>query len=97
MNNIIITTTDQIEGHSIKQYIGLVSSRGSVATAYTNADFSKEKNLSGYRNLIQSMEEGIRKEALAKGANAVVGVKFKMDQRTGGTFLFGFGTAVIIE
>lgn len=94
---IIITTSSTIQNRQIKKYLGLVSARGWTATGFVTGDLSKEKNRDGYRDLILSTEENLRQEAKRIGANAVIRVEFHLDSRPAGTFLFAFGTAVVIE
>lgn len=97
MENIIITTTPFIEGHPIKEYLGLVSFRAWAATNIILSGDPKGKNIEKYRDFIRSAQEGLRAEAAALGANAVVGVQIlPPDGKLASTMLIS-GTAVIVE
>lgn len=97
MENIIITTTPSIEGHQIKRYLGLVSFRAWTATNIILSGDQKNKNVEKYRDFIRSAQEGLRAEAAALGANAVIGVQLlPPDGKLASTMLIS-GTAVIVE
>lgn len=97
MDNIIITTTPSIEGRPIKEYLGLVSYRSWAATNIILIGDPKNKNIEKYRDFIRSAQDGLRAEAAALGANAVVGVQLlPPDGKLASTMLIS-GTAVIIK
>ena len=97
MNNIIITTTPCIDGHSITEYLGLVSYRAWAATAMWLIGNPKDKDIEKYREFIAQAQDGLRAEAAALGANAVVGVQLlPPDGKLASTLLIT-GTAVIIK
>lgn len=97
MDDIIITTTPSIEGHQIKNYLGLVASKGWVPTIAMQGDSKKDKNLEHQYKLMESVESGLKAEAERLNANAVVSVKFHYDKGGVGSTLIVFGTAVLIE
>ncbi|MEZ4450234.1 MAG: YbjQ family protein [Nannocystaceae bacterium] len=104
---MLITTTDEVAGHRIVKVLGLV--RGNtVRTRNVGADF-----LAGLRNLVggevsqytamlsQSREQALdrmRAEALALGANAVVGMRITTSTvMAGAAEILAYGTAVVLD
>lgn len=104
---MLVTTTDEVAKHRIVRVLGLV--RGNtVRTRNVGADI-----LAGFRNLIggevsqytamlsQSREQALdrmRAEALALGANAVVGMRITTSTvMAGAAEILAYGTAVVIE
>lgn len=104
---MLVTTTDAVAKHRIVRVLGLV--RGNtVRTRNVGADI-----LAGFRNLIggevsqytamlsQSREQALdrmRAEALALGANAVVGMRITTSTvMAGAAEILAYGTAVVIE
>lgn len=104
---IMIVTTDTIPGYAIVQTLGLV--RGNtVRTRNVGVDI-----LAGLRNLVGGEVEGytkmlaqsreqaldrLRAECLAKGGNAVVGLRITTASvMQGAAEILAYGTAVIIE
>lgn len=104
---MLVTTTDDAPGHRVVRVLGLV--RGNtVRTRNIGADI-----LAGLRNLVggevneytkmlaQSREQSIdrmRAEALALGANAIVGVRFTTSTvMQGAAEILAYGTAVVLE
>lgn len=95
---IIITTSETIENHKIKEYLGMVSARNWAPNATVQFDSKKkEKNIDGYRKLIADAESALQMEAKHKGANAVVGVSVECTSVTLGQMITLYGTAVRIE
>lgn len=95
---IIITTSDTIQNHQIKEYLGLVSSRNWVLNANIQLDIKKkEKNLDNYRQFILECEETLQIEAKEKGGNAVIGVTLNCAKDAFGWIMTMYGTAVRIE
>jgi uncharacterized protein YbjQ (UPF0145 family) len=107
MNQILIVTSEQIAGKSIKQHLGLV--RGNTIRArHIGKDI-----LAGLRNIVggeiheytklmaESREQAIDRmldEARGLGANAVVSVRFSTSMiAQGAAELLIFGTAVRYE
>lgn len=104
---IMIVTTDTIPGYAIVQTLGLV--RGNtVRTRNVGVDI-----LAGLRNLVGGEVEGytkmlaqsreqaldrLRAECIAKGGNAVVGLRITTAAvMQGAAEILAYGTAVIIE
>jgi uncharacterized protein YbjQ (UPF0145 family) len=104
---MLVTTTDDAPGHRVVRVLGLV--RGNtVRTRNIGADI-----LAGLRNLVggevneytkmlaQSREQSIdrmRAEALALGANAILGVRFTTSTvMQGAAEILAYGTAVVVE
>jgi uncharacterized protein YbjQ (UPF0145 family) len=104
---LLMVTTDTIPGYQIVQTIGLV--RGNtVRTRNVGVDF-----LAGLRNLVGGEVEGytkmlsqsreqaldrLRAECLARGGNAVVGLRMTTASvMQGAAEILAYGTAVVIE
>ena len=104
---MILTTTDEVPGRAVGETMGLV--RGSaVRSAHIGRDvLAKLKNLVGgelpeYTKLLaESREQAIDRmveEARARGANAVVGVRFaSTDIADDAAEVLVYGTAVRLE
>ena len=105
--DMLVTTTDTIEGHTICRVLGLV--RGNtVRTRNIGTDI-----LASFRNLVggevthytamlsQSREQALdrlRAEALELGANAVVGLRITTSTvMAGAAEILAYGTAVVID
>lgn len=101
---MILTTTDDIPGHTLAETLGLV--RGSaVRSAHFGRDvMAKLKNLVGgelseYTKLLAEAREQaldrMTEEARARGADAVVGVRFASSEiDDGAAEVLAYGTAV---
>ncbi len=105
--NMIYTTTPNVEGHKIKKYLGIISGSSVIGTGLVS-DFgaavsdlfgvsseSYNEKLSNAREHAMNM---LKKEALKKGANAVIGID--TDIMTVGNNMFvvnATGTAVLLE
>jgi uncharacterized protein YbjQ (UPF0145 family) len=104
---MLITTTDEVMGHHVVRVLGLV--RGNtVRTRHVGRDF-----LAGLKTLVggeiasytqmlaQAREQALdrlRAEALARGANAVVGLRITTSTVMGGAAeILAYGTAVVIQ
>ena len=104
---MILTTTDEVPGRRITEALGLV--RGSaVRSAHLGRDvMAKLKNLVGgevseYTKLLAEVREQaldrMTAEARARGATAVVGVRFASAEiDTGTAEVLVYGTAVRLE
>lgn len=105
---MIVTTTQSIEGHSIKEYLGVVSGEtimganifrdlfASVRDIVGGRAGGYEKVLNDARNIV--LEE-LENKAKALGANAVVGVDFDYEalgNNNGMLMVTAAGTAVYI-
>lgn len=104
---MIITTTDGIEGSEIEEVLGLVMAN-SVRARHVGKDvMAAFRNLAGgevgeYTKLLaESREQAVQRmveSAEAKGANAVVGVRFITAGIMGGASeILAYGTAVKIS
>lgn len=104
---MIVATTDELPGRRIVETIGIV--RGStVRGAHAGRDVTAWfKNVVGgeieeYTKLLaESREQALDRmiaEAVARGANAVVGLRFATCEISGGcSEMLAYGTAVRIE
>lgn len=110
MMNIAVTTTDVINGYTIKEYYGLVSARIVVGVSLVSefiAGFSdvfggRSKELEGelgelYDSALKQLKENLKKTR----GNAVIGVRMDMDQISAkNTMMFMinvYGTSVRVE
>ena len=108
MNNMIITTTPQVEGHPVKEYKGVVTGETIIGANFVKDFFASIRDVIGGRS---GSYEKVRREAketslqeMAKraqelGANAIVGVD--IDYETVGAnssmlMVATSGTAVVI-
>ena len=96
---MIITTTPSIEGHPIKESIGIVSAEdmfASIRDVFGGRSGSYEEvMLEGKENAIDELQQ----RAEAWGANAIVGVHLSYEAVGQGNSMFmvvAVGTAVII-
>jgi uncharacterized protein YbjQ (UPF0145 family) len=107
MNNIIVTTTNEIPGKKVVQILGIV--RGNTARARNiGRDIGAGlKNLVGgeiktYTEMIsQAREESFNRmvnEAIDKGADAIVGFRFMTSMvMQGVSEMLAYGTAVKLK
>jgi uncharacterized protein YbjQ (UPF0145 family) len=104
---MIVVTTDEVPGHRVTQVLGLVQG-SSVRARHLGTDIlAFFKNLTGgeirqYTKLMaESREQALdrmREEAVRRGANAIVGLRFSSaDISEGASELLVYGTAVQIE
>ena len=107
---MIVTTTNQIEGHPIKTYYGLVTGEAIMGANIFKDLFASIRDIVGGRS--QAYEEELRKakqiaieemcrEAKAYGANAVIAVDLDYESIQMGTsnmlMVAVSGTAVLAE
>ncbi len=80
---MIITTTQNIEGHRITEYLGVVTGEAVLGTNFIRDLFAKIRDVVGGRSgsyekeLARARETAFREiqeEALEVGANAIVGI-----------------------
>ncbi|WOD41292.1 YbjQ family protein [Nodosilinea sp. E11] len=106
-SNLILTNIETIPGKTITQHLGLVQG-SSVRAKHLGRDIAAGlKNivggeLKGYTELLQEARQEATnrmvQEAQAKGANAIVNVRFATSSLTqGAAELFVYGTAVRVE
>lgn len=108
MNNMIITTTPQIEGHPVKEYKGVVTGETIIGANFVKDLFASIRDVIGgrsgsYEKVLREAKETslqeMAKRAQELGANAIVGVD--IDYETVGTnssmlMVATSGTAVVI-
>ena len=80
---MILTTTPNIEGHRITEYLGVVTGEAVLGTNFVRDFFARVRDVVGGRSgsyekeLARARETAFREiqeEALAVGANAIVGI-----------------------
>ena len=106
---MILTTTQNIEGASIKSYLGVITGEAILGANIFRDMFAAVRDIVGGRSASYEKELGKAREiALAEledwaeelGANAVVGVDIDYEsfgQTNGMMMVSATGTAVIIE
>ena len=108
MNNMIITTTPQIEGHPVKEYKGVVTGETIIGANFVKDLFASIRDVIGgrsgsYEKVLREAKETslqeMAKRAQELGANAIVGVD--IDYETVGAnssmlMVASSGTAVVI-
>ena len=108
MNNMIITTTPQIEGHLVKEYKGVVTGETIIGANFVKDFFASIRDVIGgrsgsYEKVLREAKETslqeMAKRAQELGANAIVGVD--IDYETVGAnssmlMVATSGTAVVI-
>jgi uncharacterized protein YbjQ (UPF0145 family) len=101
---MILTSTETVPGRSVREFLGLVSG-STVRAKHLGRDFMAGlKNLvggelKGYTELLQEAREEaierIKAEAQARGADAIVNVRFSTSSiAQGAAEIFAYGTAV---
>ena len=107
INNMVFSNTETIPGMSITQSLGVVTG-STVRAKNVFKDFGAGlKNMVGgelkaYTELLQeSRNEALQRmmlDAQARGANAIVNVRFATSSVSGGAAeLFAYGTAVTVQ
>jgi uncharacterized protein YbjQ (UPF0145 family) len=105
---MIVTTTDQIEGYSVREYKGIVTGETIIGANIFRDFFAGIRDIVGGRSkayeevLREAKETAIKEmtqEALKRGANAVVGVDLDYEtlgNNNGMLMVAASGTAVVI-
>ena len=105
---MILTTTPNIEGHRITEYLGVVTGEAILGTNFLRDFFAKIRDVVGgrsgaYENELARARETafreIQEEALEIGANAIVGIDldYEVMGETGSMLMVSIsGTAVTI-
>jgi len=105
---MITTTTNNIEGHPVKQYLGIVSSEAIIGANIFKDLFAGIRDIVGgrsntYERVIDEARTNAMNELVQKaqsiGANAILGIDLDFETvGTGGSMLMviATGTAVII-
>ena len=108
-NIMIITTTQSIQGHTIREYKGLVSGEVIFGLNFVKDLFASVRDFVGGRSntyekaMIEGREQAQREmeqRARAMGANAIVGVSYGYETvgPNGSMLLVSIsGTAVVVE
>jgi len=106
LNEMIIITTNTVEGKSVKQYLGIVTGQVAAGIGIFKDAFAGIRNVVGGRSeaLQSSMKtmreeaiKDIKEEAFSRGANAIIGVSLDFDEYAEGMMLLTVsGTAVVI-
>ena len=110
LNNILVTTTNSLEGLKIKQYFKPISAHVVAGTNFFSDFFASFSDVFGgrsktYQRQLSSIYaeaiEVLKQSAVEIGANAVIGLKVDLDEISGkGKSMFmitATGTAVIVE
>ncbi len=105
---MILTTTPNIEGHRITEYLGVITGEAVLGTNFIRDFFAKIRDVVGGRSgsyekeLARAREaafQEIQEEALELGANAIVGIDldYEVMGETGSMLMVSIsGTAVKI-
>ncbi|MCI0438469.1 MAG: YbjQ family protein [Chloroflexi bacterium] len=104
---MIIVTTDEIEGRTIQQVLGMVMAN-SVRARHIGRDIMAGlRNIAGgeiheyTRLLAESREQAVQRmvdRATEMGANAIVGARFMTSAIMGGASeILAYGTAVVVS
>ena len=106
---MILTTTSTIEGHQIKEYLGVVTGEAILGANFFRDFFANIRDIVGGRSGAYEKElararniafQEIQEEALRIGANAIVGIDldYEVMGETGSMLMVSVsGTAVIVE
>lgn len=109
LNTMIVTTTQSIQGHEIREYKGLVSGEVIFGLNFVKDIFASVRDFIGGRSntyekaMIDGREQAQREmeqRARAMGANAIVGVSYGYETvgQNGSMLLVSIsGTAVVVE
>ncbi|MFD2724747.1 YbjQ family protein [Hyunsoonleella rubra] len=97
---MVLTTTNSIEGHQIKDYLGIVT--GVSTNQKTSFSFKTEKNKQLYREFINEAKEeafqDLTDNASKLKANAIVGIKLDIEMSSTSYFFVSVtGTAVKVS
>ena len=101
---MLITTTNNIEGKQIANYLGIVTGEIQVKLQLNpilkRQDPDKKNRSSGYESALfeakQTALKQMEERAAKMGANAIIGINFSLDDFSGGSYVMAFvsGTAV---
>lgn len=105
---MLLTTTPNIEGRKITQYLGVVSSEAVIGANIFRDLFAKVRDIVGgrsgsYEAVLADARtaalEALEQEAVARGANAVVGIDLDYEvlgEANGMLMVTASGTAVVV-
>ena len=106
---MILTTTHNVEGYQIKDYLGVVAGEAILGTNFFKDFFANIRDIVGGRSGAYEKElrrareiafQEIQEEALRVGANAIVGIDldYEVMGETGSMLMVSIsGTAVKVE
>lgn len=108
-NSFIITTTETVPGHKIVSCLdtlvvpavgasGIVKDKLAMFTDFAGGRSSAFQKAFG--NILESGMQDLKRQARAKGANAVIGLKIESTNISEGRSLVSFllyGTAVVVQ
>lgn len=106
---MLLTTTPNIEGHRITEYLGVITGEAVLGTNFVRDFFAKIRDVVGGRSgsyekeLARAREtafQEIQEEAQELGANAIVGIDldYEVMGETGSMLMVSIsGTAVTIQ
>ncbi len=104
---MLVTTTNDIEGHRITRYLGLVRgitvrSRSVIGNFAAGVQSIFGGNITIYTNLAEKAREEayelMVQHASQLGANAVVAMRYDANEITDGiTEVLAYGTAVVVQ
>ncbi len=99
---MILTTTNSIEGHTIKDYLGIVTGVD-ASMPKTTLSFNMEKYYRSYESKVNEVKEEafqkLKNNAMALKANAVVGISIDIETTSAsGLIIVSItGTAVKVD
>lgn len=106
---MILTTTPSVEGHRIKEYLGVVTGEAILGTNFFKDFFANIRDIVGGRSAAYEKElrraretafQEIQEEALKIGANAIVAIDldYEVMGESGSMLMVSIsGTAVLLE
>ena len=104
---MLVTTTNEIEGHRVTQYLGLVRgitvrSRSVIGNIGAGIQSLFGGNITIYSELAEKAREEafnlMVEHAASAGANAVIGMRYDANEIADGiTEVLAYGTAVTVE
>ena len=108
-SGMIITTTPSVEGHRIKEYLGVITGEAIMGAHLFKDLFAGIRDIVGGRSAAYEQEltkareialQEVQESALTLGANAVVGIDLDYEvlgQHGGMLMVSVSGTAVVID
>jgi len=95
MDEIVVTTGPQVDGHEIVRYLGVV--RGLTVAAASWVWSGERAEWEHYDSLLREAFEKMVSEARAVGAEAIIGMRYSRDADEGHIRVLAYGTAVLVE
>jgi len=106
---MLLTTTPNIEGRKVTQYLGVVSGEAVIGANIFRDLFAKVRDVVGgrsgsYESVLADARaaamEALEQEAAARGANAVIGIDLHYEvlgEANGMLMVTASGTAVVVS